>query len=253
MHQFLLEVKCRALLGLKEYDRARLALNDCRSQMAENVLEQLATYPLLSQIYRESGDVDLATRTLAEMERYIRQAEANKKCGAHMRYMLYRLALERQLLGDLSRAHEAGRIAFDWCKEWNDQTGAIRCAMVLLRTYSTSLDRRGASEQIYRDLLSLADRTHFRLERAYAYWELGMHADILFCGSRKGCVMSRELLGRSHSLFETVPLVDSLRACDVLKQMVSTSEGYAGTASDRGTVMDSVYEKLMDYASCTWA
>ena len=178
-----------------------------------------------------------------------------------LRQIAYRLALERHALGDRSRAIAPAEKAFKWCREWNDQPGSIKSAILLLRIYGDpafadcSVERQ---QHWFNELQQLADATFFRLDRACAYWELGLAVDSL--NSEDGNLQGRgvEMLQKSYNLYRSIPFVESRQSCEALQRCLD--EKYDGARPPHGeenemviensnASIDSVYDELMEYVT----
>ena len=232
--QYLLEVKSRALLHLGQYDMAIEAFEECCSLMSSTNTDRIVAHLLLSQIYRESGRPELAAETLNKLEDHLGAVEQFVRRLPILRQIAYRLALERYEMGDHSGALAPAEKAFRWCRELNDQPGNMKAAILLLRISS--------GENWYEELRQLASTTCFRLERACAYWELGLS------GESKDSAVT--FLENSYELYRSVPFVDSRRSAEALKKSLDVRVG--GHRQQPGVVpgsssIDSTFEALMQY------
>lgn len=255
--QYLLEIESRALLALGRYDLAMATLNDCCNQMATNSVDRIVVHALLSQIYREWGRCDSATDTLNKLEELLAAVEPFGKRLPALRHIAYRLAVERYAMGDHARAMAPAEKAFKWCREWNDQPGSIKSAILLLRLHSDpALNDYSAENQKhwYNQLQQLAATTFFRLERACAYWELGLSSDSL--SSEDGNVQESacELLQKSYNLYRSIPFVESRQSCEALQRCLEENWKGGSAGMLRNEMMmgnspsiDSVYDALMEY------
>jgi hypothetical protein len=90
----------------------------------------------------------------------------------------------------------------------------------------------------------LAGATFFRLERACAYWELGLSAE-----SRQSAC---EYLAHSDELYRVLPFVDSLRSRESVKQSLNARLGGARIRNTRAwennPSIDFTFEALMEFA-----
>jgi hypothetical protein len=162
-------------------------------------------------------------------------------------------------MGDDSRAIEPVEKAFNWCNELNDQPGCIKTAILLLRiytdktkdTYSRAMQRRWFDE-----LQQLASTTFFRLERACAYWELGMSSDFIEFDDESALESACEFLQKSYNLYRSIPFVDSRRSCEAVKRSLdSWVLGFPARSTLANEIMkadsssiDSTFDALMEYA-----
>jgi len=240
--QYLLEVKSRALLHLGQFDMAIEALEECCQLMSSTNTDRIVAHLLLSQIYRESGRADLAAQTLNKLENHLASVEQYFRRLPILRQIAYRLALERYEMGDYAGALAPAEKAFQWCSELNDQPGSIKAAILL---------RRISNGDWYQALRQLASITFFRLERACAYWELGLSADSL--------EVSRRFLEDSYDLYRSVPFVDSRRSSEAVKH--SLESRMQATGGHRvpplqllpglpaySASIDATFDALMEYA-----
>lgn len=257
--QYLLEVKSRALLALGKYEKAMAALSQCCQQMPLNSVDRIVIHLLLTQLYREWGRDDLAAETLDKVERHLIAVEQHSRKLPVLRQVAYRLALERHLLGDHSRAVEPAEKAFQWCREWNDQVGSIKTAILLLRistAITAGADSLSMGRHWYDELLQLASTSFFRLERASAYWELGVSFDVLKLNEETSQGFACWFLQNSYDLYRSVPLLDSRRSCEAVKQSLDCrlrAPGRErmpahGNLEIHHRSIDSVFDKLMEYA-----
>jgi tetratricopeptide (TPR) repeat protein len=243
--QYLLEVRSRALLHLGQYDMAIAALEDCCRLMPSTNTDRIVAHLLLSQIYRQSGREDLAGETLNKLEEHLTAVEPLIRRLPILRQIAYRLALERHEMGDDEKALEPAEKAFKWCHDLNDQPGMIKAAILLLRVCSRSGSSMAAHRRWYEELRQLAATTFFRLERACAYWELGLleHDGDL--------IVSREFLENSHELYRSVPFVDSRRSCKAVEQTLNLRVGRfqarTTTAWQNSPSIDSTFDALLEY------
>ena len=251
--QYLLELRSRALLHMGQYDMALDALEECCRLMPATNTDRIVAHLLLSQIYREWGREDSAHETLNKLEEHLASVAQHVRKLPVLRQVAYRLALERHALGVNSRALESAEQAFQWCSELNDQVGKIKTAILLLRICSrtTITPSRAVQRRWYEELSQLASTTFFRLERACAYWELGLSAELL--GHSSGSDF--EYLENSYRLYRSVPFVDSQRSREAVRRSL---ESRLGTFSSRRTLageivwegsqsIDSTFDALMAY------
>ncbi|HEX7335066.1 MAG TPA: hypothetical protein VF290_26425 [Pyrinomonadaceae bacterium] len=252
--QYLLELTSRALLHMGQYDMALEALEECCDLMPGTNTDRIVAHLLLSQIYREWGREDSAHETLNKLEEHLSAVAQHIRKLPILRQVAYRLALERHALGVNSRALESAEQAFHWCSELNDQVGMIKSAILLLRICSrtTITPSRAAQRRWYEELKQLASTTFFRLERACAYWELGLAAELLGHSSDTAF----EYLESSYRLYRSVPFVDSQRSRETVRRSL---ESRVGMFSSRRTLageivwegspsIDSTFDALMEFA-----
>jgi tetratricopeptide (TPR) repeat protein len=255
--QYLLEARSRALLHMGQYETAMGALEECCHLMPLNTTDRIVAHLLLSQIYREWGREELAAEALDKLEEHLAGVEKFGKRLPILRQIAYRLALDRHLMGDNSRALAPAEKAFNWCSELSDQPGCIKTAILLLRIYT---DRTGGAyspsmqRRWYDELQQLASTTFFRLERACAYWELGLSSDLVESDERtreSAC----EFLQNSYNLYRSLPFVDSRRSCEAVKRSLdSCVRGYPSRTTlanelawVNSSSIDSVFDALMEY------
>lgn len=254
--QYLLEVQSRALLHLGEYELAMQAFEKCCSLMPTNTTDRVVAHLLLSQIYREWGRFDLAVDTLDKLAAHFAALEQYGKRLPISRQIGYRLALERHLLGDNARALEPAEKAFKLCRELSDQPGCIKTAILLLRicgeAHSLQMQRHW-----YEELKQLAATTFFRLERACAYWELGLTAETVEPNREVARESACEFLQTSYNLYRSVPLVDSRQTCEAVKRSLDSwvgglpprSEFDSKLVRQNSSSIDSTFDALMEYVS----
>jgi len=246
--QYFLEVKSRALLHLGQYDMAIEALEECCRVMSSTNTDRIVAHLLLSQIYRESDRADLAGETLNKLENHLSSVEQFVRRLPILRQIAYRLALERYEMGDHAGALAPAEKAFRWCSELNDQPGSIKAAILLLRI--------GSDDDVFRhwygELRQLASTTFFRLERACAYWELGLST------ARLGLEESRRFLEDSYDLYRSIPFVDSRRSSEAVKRSLESrmhTTGGHGVAPLQllpalpaySSSIDATFDALMEY------
>jgi tetratricopeptide (TPR) repeat protein len=255
--QYLLEARSRALLHMGQYETAMEALEECCSLMPLNTTDRIVAHLLLSQIYREWGREELAAEALNKLEEHLAAVEKFGKRLPILRQIAYRLALDRHLMDDNAGALAPAEKAFNWCSELSDQPGCIKTAILLLRicadktgsAYSPSMQRRW-----YDELQRLASTTFFRLERACAYWELGLSSDLAEPDEslrQSAC----EFLQNSYNLYRSLPFVDSKRSSETVKLSLDCCVRER-PASDpladqivwvNSSSIDSVFDALMEY------
>jgi tetratricopeptide (TPR) repeat protein len=256
--QYLLEVRSRAVLHMGQYEEAIELLGECCDLMPTNTTDRLVVHLLLSQIYREWGRDDLARETLAKLDEHLAGLETYGRRLPILRQIAYRLALEYHLMGDDSKALEPAKKAFKWCSELSDQPGSIKTAMLLLRicsdkakdAYSPAMQR-----QWYDELRQLAATTFFRLERACAYWELGLSAELLDSDDKTNPDSAGEFLQNSYNLYRSVPFIDSKQSCEAVKRSLDSgarrfpTQGTVGneTVVLKSSSIDAVFDALMEH------
>lgn len=251
--QYLAEAHCRAQLGLGQHEKALEAFGDCCGRIPTNSIDRILIHSLLSQIYREFGRYDFAVKVLNQMESHLAALEKLGRKLPVLRQLSYRLALERHLLGDDAAALGPAEKAFHWCGEWNDHPGSIRCAILLLRicsdpesgAYSSSGQHRW-----YNELQQIATTTFFRLDRACAYWELGLSAGLVAVGEKPSQESAREFLENSYHLYSSVPFVDSERSAKIVKRLLRATESHPRTFSAQramdSSAIDAAFDALME-------
>jgi tetratricopeptide (TPR) repeat protein len=257
--QYLLEVRSRALLALGQYEKAMTTLSDCCQQMPLNSVDRIVVHLLLAQLYREWGRHDSAGETLGKLEAHLTAVEQHNRKLPVLRQVAYRLALERHLLGDDRRALGPAEKSFHWCREWNDQVGSIKAAILLLRICTGTAggaDSPSMRRRWYEELFQLASTSFFRLERASAYWELGLSFDVVKPGEDSLQESACWFLQNSYDLYRSVPLVDSRRSCEAVKQsldrrvqeLATRTMPANGKAEIHNSSVDLVFDVLMEYA-----
>lgn len=243
--QYLLEVKSRALLHLGQYDMALAALEECCRLMSSTNTDRIVAHLLLSQIYRQWGRADLAGDTLNKLEEHLAAVEQFIRRLPILRQIAYRLAIEWHEMGDDEKALEPAEKAFQWCTDLNDQPGRIKAAILLLRVCSHNESSTATQRHWFEELRQLAATTFFRLERACAYWELGLleHDGDL--------IVSREFLENSYELYRSVPFVDSRRSSKAVEQTlklgIGKSQARTTTAWQNSASIDSTFDALLEY------
>lgn len=251
--QYLLEARSRALLHMRQYEMALQALEDCCRQMPLNTPDRIVIHILLSQIYREWGREELVRETLSRLEQHLGGVEKFGRRLPVLRQIAYRLALEYHLLGDHAKALGPAEKSFKWCSEWGDQPGAIKSAILLSRICNdedASAHAHEMQRHWYDELQKLASTTFFRLDRACAYWELGL-SSINDTAPESAC----QFLQNSYNLYCSVPFVDSQLSGEAVKQALN-ARGWGLPACARlqngiervtSPLVDSVYDALMEF------
>jgi tetratricopeptide (TPR) repeat protein len=254
--QYLLELRSRVLLHFGRYEQAMQALEECCGLMPLNTTDRVVAHLLLSQIYREWGRSDSAAETLDKLEQHFAALEQFGRRLPIIRQIAYRIALERHLLSDNRGALAPAEKAFRLCSELSDQPGCIKTAILLLRICSDPAIDAHAVElqrQWYRELKQLASTTFFSLERACAYWELGLAAESL----ERNPELAREFLENSARLYALVPFVDSRQSCEAVKRSLDSrirsfpvrSEFDSGVITNSSAAIDSTFAALMEFVS----
>jgi hypothetical protein len=132
--------------------------------------------------------------------------------------------------------------AFQWCSEWNDQPGSIRSAILLLRV--------SREQRWYGELQKLASTTSFRLDRACAFWGLGLASELAQSDNE-----SIQMLQNSYNLYRSIPFIESRQCCEAVKRALDARRNGAAPRSlyenemvkiDNPSI-DSVYHELMEY------
>jgi len=253
--QYLSEVQCSVLLAMAQYEAAMEAFAACLGRIPVNSMDRIVIHSLLSQIYREMGQHDLAIKTLNQMEGHLTALEKLGRQSLVLRQIAYRLALERYLLGDAAGALGPAEKAFNLCTRLNDQPGAIRCAILLLRicgdmtgdTYSLNGQRHW-----YNELRQLASTTFFRLDRASAFWELGLHAGMVNAKEESAQELACEFLQNSYGLYSSIPFVESTQSGKAVKRLLDSLGHKLSVHSTLKIIdsapIDSAFDALMEYA-----
>jgi tetratricopeptide (TPR) repeat protein len=248
--QYLLEIRTRVLLHLGQYDLALATLEQCCQLMSNTNTDRIVAHLLLSQIHREAGRNDLAIETLTKLEEHLATVSQYVRRLPIVRQIAYRLALERHLLGDNTGALDPAEKAYEWCTELNDQPGRIKTAILLLRICSHN-GIASARARWYQELQQLASTTLFRLERACAYWELGLAAELDYASGTS----ARDYLENSYSLYGSVPFVESRRSgaavkrsLDLLSDRFPAIPVASDIAWENSPSIDAVFDALMEYA-----
>lgn len=243
--QYLLEVRSRALLHLGQYDMALAALEECCRLMSATNTDRIVAHLLLSQIYRQWGRDALASETLDKLEAHLSSVEHLIRRLPILRQIAYRLALEHHEMGDDEKAVGPAEKAFKWCTELNDQPGSIKAAILLLRMSSRDESLRSTQRHWHEELRQLAAATFFRLDRACAYWELGVLED------DGDLIIGREFLENSYELYRSVPFVDSRRSCKAVEQTLNLRIGRprarTTAAWKNSPSIDSTFAVLLEY------
>jgi tetratricopeptide (TPR) repeat protein len=243
------ELRCRVLVALGHFEEAMEAFTEYFRQIPSNSIDRVLSRPLLSQIYRKWGRSDLAYKTLNELEGHLTALEGIERKPAVLRQIAYQLSLERYLLGDGAGARTPAEKAFQWCNEWHDQPGSIRSAILLLRLSRDVVQRADRCElqrRWFNELQRLADTTLFCLDRACAYWELGAAA------FREDDPMTAcALLENSHSLFCSIPFVDSIENSKKVERLLAV-HGHMLSGQREGihishASIDAMFLALMEY------
>lgn len=231
--------------------------------MPLNNMDRTVVHSLLSQIYREWGRDDLAGETLNKLEEHLAAVEKHIRRLPILRQIAYRLALERHAMGDGSKALGPAETAFKWCSEFYDQPGSIKSAILLLRIYTGGAGAAYSAElrrRWYDELRQLASTTFFRLESAFAYWELGLSSGLVDPDGDLAGESACEYLWNSYDLYRYIPLVDSMQSCKAVKRSLD-SRGWSFPAPGalpfviarpNGSSIDSVYDALMEYAPASF-
>lgn len=254
--QYLLEARSRALLRIGEYEAALETFSECCNLMPGNTTDRIVAHTLLSQIYREWGREEAAHETLNKLETHLAAVEKFGRKLPVIRQILYRLALERYAMGDYQGALGPAEKAFKWCTELNDEPGSIKTAILLLRicgdkskdTYSPERRRYW-----YDELEKLASTTCFKLERAFAYWELGLAA-LAESDDDASRESACEFLQRSYNFYRSIPFVDSRQSCEVVKKALDSLGRPVRSTLRNGRVqadsseIESTFDALMAYA-----
>jgi tetratricopeptide (TPR) repeat protein len=251
--RYLAEARCRAFLGLGQHQSAMESFTECCERIPANSIDRIVIHSLLSQIYRESGRADSAGETLTKLENHLASLEQLGRKMSVLRQIAYRLALERHLLGDNVGALVPAEKAFRWCTEWQDQPGSIRCAILLLRIFG---ETTGGAYSVaghlhwFSELHRLASTTLFRLDRACAYWELGLSADLVNAHERSQ-QSAWEFLQNSYQLYRSVPFVDSMKSGETLKLLLKSLgcglEGRDRLSWSDASSVDAAFDALMEH------
>lgn len=255
--QYLLEARSRALLRLGQYEAALETFSECCNLMPGNTTDRIVAHTLLSQIYREWGCEDPARETLNKLEGHLAAVEKFGRKLPVIRQILYRLALERYAMGDYKEAIGPAEKSFKWCTELNDEPGSIKTAILLLRLCGDKSKGSYSSEKQrhwYNELKQLAATTSFKLERAFAYWELGLA--VLAESDNDDCRESAcDFLQRSYNFYRSIPFVDSRQSCDSVKKALdclaqrlpARSASGNGRAGGNNSEIESTFDALMEY------
>jgi tetratricopeptide (TPR) repeat protein len=254
--QYLLEVRSRALLNTGRYEEALSTFEECCRLMSTTNTDRIVAHLFLSQLYREWGRDDLARDTLAKLEDYFSAIEHYGRKLPILRQIAYRIALERHLMGDDDKAVGPAEKAFNWCKELSDQPGCIKTAILLLRTSARTNGRHEPQRRWYDELQQLASSSFFRLERACAYWELGLSTGVVESDEERMRESACEFLQLSYDLYRSVPFVDSRNSCAAVKRSLDarvTRKFTSGAAIENSPEIDAVFDALMQYAPDSFA
>ena len=256
--QYLLEARSRVLLHMGQYEAALEAFEECCALMPLNTTDRVVAHLLLSQIYREWGRYDSAAETLNKLEDHFAALEKFGRRLPILRQIAYRLALERHAMGDNVRALAPAEKAFKMCSELNDQPGSMKTAILLLRICNDkNLGPESAEMERhwYKELKQLASTTFFRLERACAYWELGVTSEFVEHDQEKARKSACEFLLNSYDLYRSIPFVDSRQSCEVVKRSFDSRvrslapiDFDPGIATQSSSSIDSTFDALMEYA-----
>ena len=261
--QYLLEARSRALLNMGRYEMAMEAFADCCRQIPLNNTDRIVVHLLLSQIYREWGRDDLAGETLNKLEEHLAAVEKHVRRLPILRQIAYRLALERHAMGDGPKALGPAETAFKWCSEFYDHPGSIKSAILLLRIYTGGTGAAYSAElrrRWYDELRRLASTTFFRLERAFAYWELGLSSGLVDPDGDLAGEYACEYLWNSYDLYRSIPLVDGMQSREAVKRSLdSRGRSFPAPgalpseiARPNGSSIDSVFDALMEYAPASF-
>jgi tetratricopeptide (TPR) repeat protein len=254
--QYLLEVRSRALLQTGKYEEALSAFEECCRLMSTKNTDRIVAHLFLSQLYREWGREDLARQTLDKLEEFFAGIEHYGRRLPILRQIAYRLALERHLMGDDEKAAGPAEKAFNWCRELSDQPGCIKTAILLLRISTRTSGSYESQRGWYDELHQLASNTFFRLERACAYWELGLSRGVVESNERKARESACEFLQLSYDLYRSIPFVDSRHSSEAVKQSLESRASRPaanGAAIENNADIDAVFEELMEYALDSFA
>ena len=255
--QYIHEVRSRALLGLGQYEAAMTALTEGYSQMSANSPDRITVLTLISQIYREWGQNDLAEQTLNKLEEYLLGLETLGRRSPLLRQLAYRLALERHAMGDDARAVEPAEKAFKLCSEWKDQPGSIKSCILLMRISSRMRyddpECGAKGRHCYDELQKLASTSYFRTECACAYWELGITPEFAPYEHQTLSDYSDECLRHSYFLYQSIPLSETMKSAESVKRLLELRGITSSTPNMRvgetvhlhSSSIDSVYEALM--------
>jgi tetratricopeptide (TPR) repeat protein len=249
--QYLLEVRSRALLNTGRYEEALSTFQQCCQLMSTTNTDRIVAHLFLSQLYREWGRDDLARDTLAKLEEYFAAIEHYGRKLPILRQIAYRIALERHLMGDDDKAVGPAEKAFKWCSELSDQPGCIKTAILLLRVSARTNGHYEPQRRWYDELQQLAANTFFRLERACAYWELGLSTGVAESDEERMRQSACEFLQLSYDLYRSVPFVDSRKSCAAVKHSLDSRAGRKpanGAAIENSSDIDAVFDALMEYA-----
>jgi tetratricopeptide (TPR) repeat protein len=250
--QYLLEVRSRALLNTGQYEEALATFEQCCQLMSTTNTDRIVAHLFLSQLYREWARDDLARNTLDKLEEYFAAIEHYGRKLTILRQIAYRIALERHLMGDDDKAVGPAEKAFKWCSELSDQPGCIKTAILLLRITARTNGHYEPQSRWYDELQQLAGNTFFRLERACAYWELGLSTGVVEPDEERMRQSACEYLQLSYDLYRSVPFVDSRKSSVAVKHSLDSRAGRrpanGGGAIENSAEIDALFDALMAYA-----
>ena len=254
--KYFLEVQSRALLSLNQFDMAISAVHKYCSEKPADVYGRMGIDALLSRVYRESDRPQQALMTLDKLEEDLSSTASLTPQLPTLRLAAYRLALERNALGDFRGALRAAKKAYEWCREWKDQSGTTKSAILLVRICSNLDASNAAIKGHWRaQLQQLASTTFMRLDRACALWELGESTDPLNGDSGAMLKYRDECLRKSYELYCSVPSLDSRQSAEAVKRSLDSklSNSPARNLSP-GEIADAysptvefLFDALMDY------
>ncbi len=249
--QYLLEVRSRALLNTGRYEEALSTFEECCRLMSTTNTDRIVAHLFLSQLYREWGRDELARQTLEKLEEYFAAIEHYGRKLPILRQIAYRIALERHLMGDDEKAIAPAEKAFNWCNELSDQPGCIKTAILLLRISTRTNGHYKPDRRWYDELQQLASNTFFRLERACAYWELGLSTGLAESDEDRVRESACEFLQLSYDLYRSVPFVDSRKSSAAVKHSLEarvSRKPPTSTAIENSAEIDAVFDALMEFA-----
>jgi hypothetical protein len=113
----------------------------------------------------------------------------------------------------------------------------------------------------YEQLRQLASTTFFRLDRACAFWELGLVANLIGEGNKLARNSAFEFLLNSYTLYRSMPFLESRQSAEVVKQLLESQglgfevDAAVGNESawENSAAIDSVFDALMEYAPKSFA
>ena len=249
--QYLLEVRSRALLNTGRYEEALSTFEECCRLMSTTNTDRIVAHLFLSQLYREWGRDGLARQTLDKLEEYFAAIEHYGRKLPILRQIAYRIALERHLMGDDDKAVGPAEKAFNWCNELSDQPGCIKTAILLLRISAQTNGHYEPQRRWYDELQQVASNSFFRLERACAYWELGLSTGVAESNEESARESACDFLQRSYDLYNSVPFVDSRKSSEAVKQSLDSrvsSTPANGATIENSAEIDTLFDALMEYA-----